>query len=149
MVRADSWAWPMPEGEMMTTFTIHPIHFRGDAEVSDEYAIVSHDGGLDIGFIVGDTFDVRKLNQLLSTPRLSAPIPDDAPELGTRWLTTSQAVAMAHDFDPDEYPTEGRNTHERLRAAGRRGTIRANRHPAHGWQFQIRSLRGWLENKKG
>lgn len=134
-----------PDTTNEPAWTLHPVIPVSRDDAWRPYAVLDPDG---YGFLVGEAWQVAELAEalrlFLERGLMSHPIAEDAEELGTRWLTISEAMAEAHAFDPDEYPLND-NLAARIRQAARRGTIGGVVQDNTGrYKFQARRFRHWL-----
>lgn len=127
-------------------WTIHPTI---DYDVpSGMYALLDSDG---YGYLLGERYQVfeawQRLGQFLFEGVEDEPIPDDAEELGHKWLSISEAAHEAVLYDPVAFGSVTReNLHDRIRRQAQRSprTIGASHTPTGRWKFQARRFRGWL-----
>lgn len=124
-------------------WTVHPVT---TADGWQAFALLDSDG---YGFLLGEDWQMagalEALRAAVEDGVLAEPIPEDAEELGTKWLSISEACLEAHNYDPDEYPLD-ENLAPRIRQAARRGRLSGDQGPTGRWKFQARRFRWWLVN---
>ena len=124
-------------------FTVHRLENRDPDDDWEAYALLD-DGGY--GFLLGERYQMADALAAIRDALagfLSVDIPDDAPELGVKWLSTSEAVEECYLHKPLDFPLKGGNTAQRLRAAAREDRIRAMK-DGDRWLFEAMSLRRWI-----
>lgn len=134
-----------PETAAESPWTLHPVTPANRDDSWRAFALLDPDG---YALLIGERWQVAEvigvLRLFLERGLLSEPIPEDAEELGHKWLTIAEAVTEAHTYDPAEYPI-GEVTAARIRQAARRGTIGGAVQNGGGrWKFQARRFRYWL-----
>lgn len=132
------------EADSGNDWTVHPVE---SSDGWQAYALLDDDG---FGFLLGEDWQaadaLAALQAAVVGGKFAEPIPEDAEELGHKWLSISEAALAAHDYDPDEYPLDD-NLQPRIRQAARRGTLGgAAQDPTGRWKFQARRFRHWLVN---
>lgn len=120
------------------SWTIYAVD-TGEPELSLMFAILPDD--LSNGLLIGEIADVealtRRLQHFLATGEHDGQIDDTDPQLGTPWLSASEAS--------QEYAVPQSS----ITWACRQGKIRRAEKGTHGWTFPQRTFLAWLVNRPG
>lgn len=137
------------------TWTIHPVaeRFPDPDHPWQPFALLDSGG---FGFLLGERWQAAELlpvlQAFLERGESAEPIYDDDEAFGYRWLTISEAVQVAHEFDAEKYPLDGKADY-RIRQAARRGNWLENgsaRQTDSGrWQFRADRFERWLDINRG
>lgn len=125
-------------------WTVHPLTLDDPSDTWRPFALFDGDGS---GFVVGERWQLEemyyRIGRFLFYDELDEPIDQHDEGLGWRWYSISEAVQMAHEYDPDEYP-RGERTAERIRRAAQRGTLTHRKTQTGRYKFLAARFRGWL-----
>lgn len=125
-------------------WTIHSIDQKDPNDEWEGFAILDGDG---FGFVVGERWKAEELHcrlvRFLLFNEQDEKIDYDDESLGTLWYSTSEAVKVAMEYDPDQFETVEK-TRQRIQRAAGRGSIKHGKTPSGQLKFQSRVFRGWL-----
>lgn len=130
-----------PADAIADDWTVHPV-------VADDgwQAVAALDAG-GHGFLIGERWQVEELYHTLAAylerGEADEALADDDESLGWRWLTMNEAILVAHEYNPDEYPLETK-TAERIRRAAQRGSLAHKKTESGRYKFPAARFRGWL-----
>lgn len=136
------------------TWTIHPIRETDPHAGPDDQMFALLDSG-GFGYVIGQRWQVAELlpvlRAFLERDETGEEIDDDDEAFGYRWLPISEAVQVAHEFDAEKYPLDGKAGY-RIRQVARRGKWLENgsaKQIAGRWLFRADRLERWLEVNRG
>lgn len=133
------------ETDNRNPWTLHPVIVPDRDDTWRAFALLDPDG---YGTLIGEAWQVADaldaLRTFMETGLLSEPVREDDEALGTRWLSTSEAAALAHQYDPERYPNV-EHASQAIRQAARRGSLKGFvQTGTNRYKFQERRLRYWL-----